>query len=203
MRLGIIIPYRARKEHLSVSAPILSRIGHVYVVEQMDHRLFNRGKLINAGFLEFKKEFDYFAAHDVDMIPMANEYAYHPSPCHIATEAEQFGYRLPYPDYFGGVTLFPNEIFQKINGFYNTMWGWGGEDDLVRKKLIELNLPYGSRQCKFRSLSHEQCIDREARMENVKQLKAPIDWTNGLSSCQYEVVYCEDKKDYTLLQVKI
>lgn len=203
MRLGIIIPYRARQHHLAESAPILSRIGHVYVVEQMDARLFNRGKLINAGFLEFKKEFDYFAAHDVDMVPMANEYQYSKSACHIATEVEQFGYRLPYADYFGGVTLFANEVFQKINGFYNTMWGWGGEDDMVRKKILELNLPIESRPCKFRSLAHEQSIDREARMENVKQLRAPIDWTNGLSSCEYEVVYCEDKKDYTLLQVKI
>ena len=203
MRLGIIIPYRARKNHLEEVAPILSRIGHVYVIEQMDARLFNRGKLINAGFLEFKKEFDYFAAHDVDMIPQANEYAYCKGACHIATEVEQFGYRLPYAEYFGGVTLFANEVFQKINGFYNTMWGWGGEDDMIRKKILSRNLPIESRQCKFRSLAHEQCIDREARMENIKQLRAPIDWANGLSSCEYEVVYCEDKKDHTLLQVKI
>lgn len=203
MRLGIVIPYRARKEHLAESAPILSRIGQVYVIEQMDARLFNRGKLINVGFLVFKKEFDYFAAHDVDMVPEANEYSYSPIPCHIATEVEQFGYKLPYFDYFGGVTLFPNEIFQKINGFYNSMWGWGGEDDMIRKKLLALNLPHASRPCRFRSLDHVREIDRSARLENVKKLKADIDWTDGLSSCEYEVVHCEINNHYTHLKVKI
>lgn len=203
MTPGIIIPYRARQEHLAVSAPILSRIGRVYVIEQMDRRLFNRGKLINVGFLEFKNDFFYFAAHDVDMVPEQNEYQYTPAPCHIATEVEQFGYRLPYAEYFGGVTLFSNEVFQKINGFYNSMFGWGGEDDVVRKKILELNLPIESRKCRFRSLEHVREIDKAARLENVKKLKAPIDWTDGLTTCEYEVVNLEDKKDYTLLQVKI
>lgn len=200
---GIIIPYRDREDHLRVSAPILNRLGSVYVVEQVSGNPFNRGKLINVGYKEFKNEFEYFVAHDVDLIPENANYSYAENPCHLATEVEQFGYRMPYPEYFGGATIFPNEKFEKINGFSNNFWGYGGEDDYVRKRFIELSIVIESRSCRYMSLPHLRIIDNALRRENVKKLKAPIDWTDGLTSCQYEVVSLEDKKDYTLLQVKI
>lgn len=37
--------------------------------------------------------------------------------------------RLPYSEFFGGVSGLTVEQFQKINGFPNAFWGWGGEDD--------------------------------------------------------------------------
>lgn len=37
--------------------------------------------------------------------------------------------RLPYTEFFGGVSGLTVEQFQKINGFPNAFWGWGGEDD--------------------------------------------------------------------------
>lgn len=38
-------------------------------------------------------------------------------------------YRLPYEEFFGGVSGMTTDQFQKINGFPNAFWGWGGEDD--------------------------------------------------------------------------
>lgn len=38
-------------------------------------------------------------------------------------------FRLPYSEFFGGVSGLTVEQFQKINGFPNAFWGWGGEDD--------------------------------------------------------------------------
>lgn len=37
--------------------------------------------------------------------------------------------RLPYKTYFGGVSALSPEQYMKMNGFPNTYWGWGGEDD--------------------------------------------------------------------------
>ncbi len=37
--------------------------------------------------------------------------------------------RLPYTQYFGGVSSLSKEQYLKINGFPNNYWGWGGEDD--------------------------------------------------------------------------
>lgn len=38
-------------------------------------------------------------------------------------------FRLPYNEFFGGVSGLTVEQFRKINGFPNAFWGWGGEDD--------------------------------------------------------------------------
>lgn len=37
--------------------------------------------------------------------------------------------RLPYTQYFGGVSAVTPEQYMKMNGFPNHYWGWGGEDD--------------------------------------------------------------------------
>lgn len=200
---SIIVPFRNRHENLRVSAPILKQYGTIYVIEQADDKPFNRGKLINIGYKEFHKEFGYFAAHDCDMIPENADYSFCENPCHIATEVEQFGYKMPYPKYFGGVTLLPNEKFEQVNGFNNEYWQYGGEDDELYRRFEAQHIQIESRQCRFRSLPHEINIDHMMRMENVKRLRSPVDWSNGLSNCQYEVVKCEQLEYYTLLQVKL
>ena len=40
-----------------------------------------------------------------------------------------FTFRLPYATIFGGVGAFTKIHFERINGFSNLFWGWGGEDD--------------------------------------------------------------------------
>ena len=36
---------------------------------------------------------------------------------------------LEFDDYFGGVTMFSSDSFERINGYSNLYWGWGFEDD--------------------------------------------------------------------------
>ena len=45
-----------------------------------------------------------------------------------------YSFRLPYASIFGGVGAFTKEQFEKINGFSNKFWGWGGEDDDLYKR---------------------------------------------------------------------
>ena len=47
-----------------------------------------------------------------------------------------------YDQYFGGVTLFPIEVFEMINGYSNEYWGWGFEDDDLFKRCIDKGVPY-------------------------------------------------------------
>ena len=42
--------------------------------------------------------------------------------------SEQFHYRDPFPEYFGGVTSITPIQFALANGFSNVFFGWGCED---------------------------------------------------------------------------
>ena len=44
-------------------------------------------------------------------------------------------YRLPYSSIFGGVSSMTTKQFKAINGFSNSFWGWGGEDDDASRRL--------------------------------------------------------------------
>ncbi|KFW70543.1 Beta-1,4-galactosyltransferase 1, partial [Pygoscelis adeliae] len=139
-KVAIIIPFRNREEHLKYWLyylhPILQRQQldyGVYVINQDGEEEFNRAKLLNVGFTEALKEYDYdcFVFSDVDLIPMddRNTYKCYSQPRHLSVSMDKFGFRLPYNQYFGGVSALSKEQFTKINGFPNNYWGWGGEDD--------------------------------------------------------------------------
>ena len=103
----------------------------------MDGRKFNRGKLLNIGFKIAKAEgVEQFIFHDVDLIPspeLLHSYTtLQEQPVHIARVWNRYSGNTMY---FGGIVSFSCEQFEKINGFPNTFWGWGGEDDEMYKRL--------------------------------------------------------------------
>lgn len=150
-KLGIIVPYRNRYRQLlyfkKAIAEYLQGSGINYVVivvEQDDATSFNRGKLLNIGAVKARElGCDYVVFHDVDMIPKDVDYSYVNKPTHLATNfisgKDTFG--IHFDQYFGGVTLFPLDIFEKINGYSNEYWGWGFEDDDLFYRLIQSNQP--------------------------------------------------------------
>ena len=143
-KLGVIVPYRNRYEHLQeFKKSIVEYLESknidfkIIIVEQDNAKLFNRGMLCNIGFIEAQKEnCDYIVIHDVDVIPVDVDYSYSNTPIHLATD------NIPFESYFGGITLFPSELFEKINGFSNLYWGWGFEDDDLRYRCIKNNIPF-------------------------------------------------------------
>jgi beta-1,4-galactosyltransferase 1 len=150
-KLGIIVPYRDRYAQLynfkSEITKHLKKKGidfEIIIVEQDDSKMFNRGKLLNIGFVYAKKMgCDYVIFHDVDMLPCDVDYSYSDFPIHLATNfnlIEEFK-RIIFDEYFGGVTLFPNELFEKINGYSNTYWGWGFEDDDLLFRCVLNGIP--------------------------------------------------------------
>jgi hypothetical protein len=105
----------------------------IFVIEQSDDgRKFNRGQLLNIGFEEAEKEgYENFIFHDADLLPsdeLKEYYEYAPSdkPVHIAAVWDRYGGNQKY---FGGIVAFNKEMFNRINGYPNNFWGWGGEDD--------------------------------------------------------------------------
>ena len=143
-KLGIIVPYRNRPNQLSQFKQhlknFISQPYQLIVVEQTDNKEFNRGKLLNIGFLKAEElGCDYVVFHDVDMLPLSADYSYSDFPVHLISDLE-----LPpgtkrdlFDNYFGGVTLFPANIYRQINGYSNNYFGWGFEDDDVFLRCIE------------------------------------------------------------------
>lgn len=160
--MGLIVPYRDRKEHLDEFLPHMERFlketpHQIFVIEQADSHPFNRGKLLNIGFVEAKKSgCSYVCFHDVDMLPLKADYSFPQVPTHLATAVEQFNFDMPYPTYFGGVTLFNITDFEQVNGYANHYWGWGAEDDDLRTRCHIAGLAIENRKGFFTSLSHEK-----------------------------------------------
>ena len=152
-KLGVVVPYRDRYDQLvsfkrKMSDYLNKRdIDYVLIiVEQDDAKLFNRGKLLNIGFIRAEKEgCDYVVFHDIDMVPIKVDYTYSDVPVHLATDLldEGSGKKADIFDtYFGGVTIFPVNAFRIINGYSNDYWGWGFEDDDLFLRCVQKKIPH-------------------------------------------------------------
>jgi len=202
-KLCLIVSFRNRDQHLEVFLPYitayLENVNNIHdyqivIVEQADNKPFNRAKLFNIGVNECPG-FDYYCFHDIDLIPINVDYSYSPDPTHLAVYVEQFGYEIPYAEYWGGVIIVPTDSFKAVNGFSNEYWGWGAEDDdfyhrLLNGKCNPVRRPGG----KYRSLSHVSNMDPVIREKNWKQfLEAKNSGFNkqissGLSNLEYKLL---------------
>jgi len=155
-KLAVIVPYRddashSRAAQLDQFAPHMARFlaqeakldeFKVFVIEQGDTRKFNRGKLLNAGFtLAAQEGFDTFVFHDVDLLPQPPVAKYYAAvaeaPIHIAKCWSRYNKN---PEYLGGIVTFSKRDFERIGGFPNIYWGWGGEDDELKKRVTAAGL---------------------------------------------------------------
>ncbi|XP_053153811.1 beta-1,4-galactosyltransferase 1 isoform X1 [Hemicordylus capensis] len=218
-KVAIIIPFRNRDEHLKYWLyflhPILQRQQldyGVYVINQDGEETFNRAKLLNVGFTEALKEYDYdcFVFSDVDLIPMddRNTYKCYQQPRHLSVSMDKFGFRLPYTQYFGGVSALSKEQFQNINGFPNNYWGWGGEDDDIYNRLVFKGMRISRPDAaigKCRMIRHSRDNKNEPnpqRFNKIAQTKETMK-SDGLNSLTYKVVKTEKLPLYTKLTVDI
>ena len=149
-KLGIIVPYRDRPQQLAIFKKTINEYLDIpfelIIVDQVDSLEFNRGKLLNIGFTKAEElKCDYVILHDIDMLPIEADYSFSNKPFHLITHLDlpEGTDRTMFDSYFGGVTLFPSNIYKQINGYSNEYWGWGFEDDDLflrcRENQIELN----------------------------------------------------------------
>jgi hypothetical protein len=139
-RVALIVPYRNREANLHIFIrhmhPFLSKqlIDYaIYIVEPLANLTFNRGLLMNIGFLESLKvsndHWQCFMFHDVDLVPEdeRNIYSCPETPRHMSSTMSTFNYQLPYGAIFGGVSSLTKEQMKNVNGYSNLYFGWGGE----------------------------------------------------------------------------
>lgn len=218
-RVAILIPYRDREENLhkflNHMHPFLQRqniVYGIYVIEIDNSTLFNRGLLMNVGFIESLKEDNYscIVLHDVDLLPEDYRVSYvcPEAPTHLSGHASQFSYSLPYPDYFGGVSSIPTTVFRQINGMSNIFFGWGGEDDELFHRLRQHNWTIARPPrsiARYRSLPHKKepeknTVSFRLCLISTTRQRTAID---GLNSVKYTLLKKQHMPLYTWILIQV
>jgi hypothetical protein len=195
LKIAIIVPFRdlqpvqKRAEHLkqfiAYMGPFMKKAisqfsnnstFHIFIVEQSPEYKFNRGALLNLGFIEASKQgYNVFIFHDVDLLPgdsMAPYYIKNPKiPIHIARCWDRYKGQ----EYLGGIISISGKNFNELNGYPNNYWGWGGEDDELRRRVNEINL-------EIENPKEEDCeitdLEEMNLEEKLQLLRENQDWKN-------------------------
>jgi len=211
LRLGIIIPYRDREEHLKKMLPHTvsffrrnTDIEPLFVLAEQDDDLpFNKGAILNHAYAACAGMIDYVCFHDVDYMPMWADYTEPNLPSRIvwygmdkrpvghgtdrAVCAQRYG--------LAAVAVMRKWHFEACNGYSNTYWGWGYEDTDLAKRLESVGIPLGYKDGTFIALDHDSNGydangESEASKANAERFKHRVypDMVDGLSTLGATVV---------------
>ncbi|ESN93241.1 hypothetical protein HELRODRAFT_89219, partial [Helobdella robusta] len=209
-KVAVIIPFRNRENHLKVIlkvlVPMLRRqllFYTIFVIEQDSPLIFNKASLMNAGFKEASmfQNYDCYIFHDVDMLPEndRNFYTCSHVPRHLGAFVDKWDYIIPYIDLFGGVTAFSYNHFLSVNGFANSFYGWGGEDDdmIMFRKLNVTRYPIAI--AKYTMIKH---VSDDGNPNNIKRchqafiFRPKLYKNDGLNTLQYKIEKMEVRPLY-------
>ncbi|CAB4036475.1 beta-1,4-N-acetylgalactosaminyltransferase bre-4-like [Paramuricea clavata] len=162
--------------------------------------------LFNIGYKEALRlhDFQCFVFHDVDLLleDDRNYYGCALNPRHLSVAVDKFGYRLPYFTICGGVVSFTKEQFEKINGYSNVYWGWGGEDDdlyqRIRAAKYTLSRPMIELGCYTMLNVGHKSAPKDPKRHKKLQSSAKRMTTDGLNSLQYDVIKSIKTAEYQL-----
>ncbi|XP_055892050.1 beta-1,4-galactosyltransferase 4-like [Biomphalaria glabrata] len=221
-RLAVIIPFRNRKSHLLLLLnnliPFLSRQQAdvtFFLIEQLPGAIFNKGALLNIGYLEALKlgQFDCFIFHDVDLVPLNDKNLYRcgDNPRHFSVAINKFSYSLAYKGNFGGVVGLSMKQYSEVNGNSNLYIGWGGEDDDLLERVTNKGYfisRYSGELSKYDMVNHSRDKGNEPNPFRVKllELARVRQEVDGLNSIHYSIHYNRTIKDmalFTLITVDI
>ncbi|XP_031638935.1 beta-1,4-N-acetylgalactosaminyltransferase bre-4-like [Contarinia nasturtii] len=95
--------------------------------------------------------------------------------------------------------------FKTVNGFSNSFWGWGGEDDDMSNRLKHVGFHiarYPINIARYKMLSHRKEKANPKRYEKLVTGTKRFD-IEGLNSLKYEVRAFERKVLYTWILAEI
>ncbi|KRX24315.1 putative ribosomal RNA methyltransferase NOP2 [Trichinella nelsoni] len=217
--VAVIIPYRDRDLHLrtfllNIHSFLMRQKLHyqIFVVEQVANQTFNRGKLMNVGYVEAQRLFNWscLVFHDVDLLPEndLNPYWCVDTPRHLSAAVDKFQYKLPYQTIFGGVSALTASQFEVINGFSNNFWGWGGEDDDMYSRVLLGRFSvhrHPGKYARYKMIKHQQESMNNANACRFNLLKfTNILWRrSGLSNLNYRLLNISVNRLYTKMTVDL
>jgi hypothetical protein len=202
MKYNFIIPYRNRKEHLDEFIKRFTEMvkdksidAQFYIIHQLHPGPFNRGALLNIGFMEACKTRSdgLFIFHDVDIYP-----TYWGS-IDYRTAKHEVRHPVGLPNQnIGTICCFWKSEYEAVNGFPN-YWGWGIEDVTIMYRLKRINIKINEQDI-VDLKDRTKCIcpvhERHTTQNNTCNINTALHHeemksgkcTNGLSSIQYTLL---------------
>ncbi len=197
-KIAIIFPFREqidqnRGEHLKYILDYYKKLNlnfDIYIIEQGNDDLFNKGILLNAGHDIIKKSginYDNEIHHDIDWVPDNKAIEYFFSDQLVA--AVKGWDRVS----TGGIVVVPFSIMDKVNGYSNRFSGWGSEDDNFGARLYNNDIKiFRPKYGKYKNLEHIKSTKIKG-LENKKRHNIYEDellngFNSGLSDLKYEII---------------
>jgi len=214
-RVNLIVAYRNRQAQLDTFLHYFHRFlmrqeidYRIIIVEQNRENLFNRGKLFNIGFREMEQRYPAhcYVFHDVDLIAtnLNNVYACSNQPRHMSSALDAYQFQVPYARNFGGVVALTRHQFQRVNGYSNSFYGWGGEDDefYFRVRRQSPIIRFENAIAQYMTLNHSHEKPNAAREDTLRNGRYEY-LTDGLSSLNYSLLTFQLKPLYTWMLVAV
>jgi hypothetical protein len=194
----ILIPYRARGNNKFRELQLSNFLKHMkkymktihenvnyklIILEQDNDHPFNRGLLLNAGYIECENGINqyikYYIHHNCDLFPeivKGLDYGY--TPQHEIRDI--FGYHGG----LGGICIFNRHSYKKANGFPNDYFSWGHEDVIIKTRCEKKNITI--KRPNYNDYIAEEGHIRDSSFNSINQEKGRNDKAdNGLTTCKY------------------
>ncbi len=176
MNYKIIIPYRARPQHVAAWRGVKNVL---FVEQSADGKPFNRGKLLNIGALQTTAE--YLIFNDIDMLPTTLPPAL-PGVTQLASSEIQL------IDYLGGSTMFHRQTFLQAGGYRNDYWH-RAEDNEMRFNLRRLGIAVNTHRLQFVLQPHTRpTIEFDAALWALAQQPRRGQNLAPLLNCKYDIL---------------
>lgn len=98
-----------------------------------------------------------------------------------------------------------SELFEKVNGYSNLFYGWGGEDDDLYFRVSQAKMSlvrFGPDIAKYRMLSHSKETPNPERFKFMNFSRI-LHTTEGLNTLDYQLIDFDLKMLYTWLLIKL
>ena len=215
-KINIIIPVMNRELELEDFIiniePLFKHLNinyRIYIIEQNNNTKFNRGKLLNIGFIEANKDnfANYYYFTDCDIYPL-NFNTFNIN-CY-----DEIVHLYGNENNLGGVMIINKDNYKLINGHSNNYSGWGLEDNNIMDRAILLGAKINNSNL-IQRYSNKNIFDKKSpedyqlkkkEMYNKNKKQYDIDiklykedknniYKDGINTCNYNIIKQTNYKD--------
>jgi len=201
----ILVPYRDdgnqnRADQLEKFLEHYKNIPILVIEQSNDGKKFNRGALLNIGYdycLEKLPSITTFVLHDVDIVMTQDViHKYYTDDgrgvMHLGNLVSPSKYDGEF--FLGRVLRVSKEAFKTMNGFPNTFYGWGGEDDALAHRIRDpVYRPEDPKEGKEMETTNDIFATKDPAFvegfKNERLIADQLQWKiDGVNSLQYTIV---------------